>query len=260
MPKRQVAFRRIFRNPRKFAQERHAYAHWTPRLGPWAPRLVRVEHHPPALVLTELAGQPLETMRLPATQTCEVHRCAGSILARLHAIPEPDEDPLSIENALILRARNLIKRAATTEVRQAARKAAEQLTHALMHCQPRGRVPCHRDFEPRNWLVELGPPLRVFVIDFEHARMDLALADLTRLRCLVWPERPDLEEAFFQGYGTRLDSTERTLLEALSRLDAVGTWIWGIRHHDRSFIERAHRMMNALIGEGPISENPCEKP
>ena len=39
------------------------------------------------------------------------------------------------------------------------------------------RVPCHRDFTERNWLVQNG---RFTVIDFEHARLDWALVDVER--------------------------------------------------------------------------------
>ena len=244
----EAKLRRVVRTSRKLAQEHHAYRRWTLQLAPHVPRLVTVEDDPPALVMTELPGRPPADLPLALIQERDVHARAGALLARLHGVREPDEDGLCIEDALRRRAESLLRRAARTEAEALAEWAAERIARALEVAsgQRLERVPCHRDFEPRNWLVQLGPPLTVSLVDFEHARMDLALADLTRLRCLVWANRPDLEEAFFRGYGVRLGRIERVLLEALSWLDAVGTTVWGIRQGDLTFTERGRCMVRAL--------------
>ena len=68
-------------------------------------------------------------------------------------------------------------------------------------------VPCHRDWQPRNWLVDdAGEP---WAIDFEHARVGPWFEDVGRLWWREWQGRPDLAEAFFDGYGRRLDGDDR---------------------------------------------------
>jgi len=44
----------------------------------------------------------------------------------------------------------------------------------------------------------------VHIIDFEHARYDLAARDLVRLADRIWRDRPDLEDAFLARYGSFL--------------------------------------------------------
>jgi hypothetical protein len=49
----------------------------------------------------------------------------------------------------------------------------------------------HSAPRPSNWL--LGPAADVYLVDFEHARTDVPLHDLVRLRFRVWPDRPGLK-------------------------------------------------------------------
>ena len=79
---------------------------------------------------------------------------------------------------------------------------------------------CHRDYTPRNWLVKDGVQ---YVIDFEHARLDVWLADLARLDLGIWPDRPDLKEAFPVGYGRQLNDTDHAVLQGVAVLTA--TWL-----------------------------------
>jgi hypothetical protein len=83
---------------------------------------------------------------------------------------------------------------------------------------PRG-VPCHLDFQPRNWLVNTCGDLSL--VDFEHARVDLPVRDLVRLRFRIWPDRPALREAFLTGYGRPLTPDEDQLSWHMGALDAA---------------------------------------
>ena len=80
-------------------------------------------------------------------------------------------------------------------------------------------MPCHRDYTPRNWLVKDGVQ---YVIDFEHARLDVWLADLARLHLGIWPDRPDLKEAFLAGYGRQLSDTDHAILQGVA---LTATWL-----------------------------------
>jgi Phosphotransferase enzyme family len=81
-------------------------------------------------------------------------------------------------------------------------------------------VPCHRDYTPRNWLARDGVQ---YVIDFEHARLDVWLADLAWLHLGIWPDRPDLKDAFLAGYSRQLSDTDHAILQDLAALTA--TWL-----------------------------------
>jgi hypothetical protein len=83
---------------------------------------------------------------------------------------------------------------------------------------PRG-VPCHLDFQPRNWLVTTSGD--VSLVDFEHARVDLPARDLVRLRFRIWPDQPALRDAFLDGYGRPLTPDEDQLIWHLGALDAL---------------------------------------
>lgn len=79
--------------------------------------------------------------------------------------------------------------------------------------------PCHLDFQPRNWLI--GKPGEVSLIDFEHTRTDLPARDFVRLWFRVWATRPDLREAFLDGYGRPLTQAEDQLIWHLGAIDAL---------------------------------------
>lgn len=83
---------------------------------------------------------------------------------------------------------------------------------------PLPAVPCHLDYTPRNLLrANTGA---VAVIDFEHARYDLAARDLVRLASRIWPDRPDLEVAFLAAYGP-LSEVDRKVIEHGTHLDRL---------------------------------------
>jgi aminoglycoside phosphotransferase (APT) family kinase protein len=94
--------------------------------------------------------------------------------------------------------------------------------------------PCHLDFQPRNWLI--GPPGDVSVIDFEHARIDLPARDLVRLRFRTWPGRPDLRDAFLEGYGRSLSPAEDRLTWHLGALDALTALARGYENADPELV------------------------
>jgi hypothetical protein len=65
--------------------EVHAYEHWAPAFGEYAPKLLAVRAEAPrALIISELAGKKLEGVELPAAQEQAIWRAAGSALAGLH--------------------------------------------------------------------------------------------------------------------------------------------------------------------------------
>lgn len=203
---------------RAFAQERHALSAWAPSV-PGAPRLVACREAEPRALLLELRpGRPVADL---AGDGHEIHhRAAGAALARLHALPHRDDDPLPLARAWPRRAEGWARRAAgrlpAGEVEALLRSAGADLAGAV-------RVPCHRDVDPDNWLWDEAAGLSP--IDFEHARADLWLVDVAKLWTGPWARRPGLEPAFWRGYGREPTERERAWLRAAASLHALATLV-----------------------------------
>ncbi|PSK64839.1 hypothetical protein B0E53_03213 [Micromonospora sp. MH33] len=216
-------------------QEVRAYQHWTPALGNSAPKLIAVSEEPLSVVVTALPGRPLAEADLDHQCEAEAHRQAGRLLGLLHntdtSQPELDITAWLAERGeyWLALAGELVSERRRVEIRAHLRDLA-----AL---GPLPAVPCHLDFTPRNLLytttsqegqnghhrtdgVSSLPGVAVAVIDFEHARFDLAPRDLVRLATRTWPSRPDLEEAFTSTYG-ELTELDRKIIEHCAHLDTL---------------------------------------
>ena len=79
---------------------------------------------------------------------------------------------------------------------------ADQVRRLADFPDPAG-VPCHRDWQPRNWLTaEDGS---VSMIDFGNARVGHWFQDFERMWWTEWRTNPQLGDAFFERYGHVLD-------------------------------------------------------
>lgn len=220
----------------KHARERDAYLLWLRALADRTAPLLGVRDEPPrALLLEHRPGRV--GVRAEAAEAATVHRQAGGWLARLHDLPHRDDDPLDLAEAYGERAAAWFARAGKVLGRHRLREARAVVEEALPALRGRRRVPCHRDFTPRNWLVE-GPRLTA-VIDFEHARPDLPEADLVRLGVQVWRDRPGLRDAFLDGYRSVRALRLPPWWAGLEVLEAVATLAWAAEHDDPTFARAA---------------------
>jgi Ser/Thr protein kinase RdoA (MazF antagonist) len=247
---RGAAYLKQHRHGRKFAQELHAYLHWTPRLPGATPELLAYRSSSPrALLLSEVPGEVAEGFSL-GPQESELYRQAGRFLRKWHGIPHLDDDPVPLPEALRQRAVAWEARAkgiVPPDVCAWVRSRYGEVLAALASLDIK-RVPCHRDFTARNWLVDRGEELRVYVIDFEHARADWWLVDVERLYSGVFNRRPDLAEAFWDGYGRLLDDAERELLDGIAAQAALTTIVWAKEHADASFERYGWNTLRRLMG------------
>lgn len=240
-----LVVRKVQRQPRKLHQELHALRDWAPALQPWVPRLTAEDS---SAGWFELEARPGVAPAAPWSEA--VFREAGRFLARLHALPRVDDDPVPLASALEHRLDRFQVEAArcfdpswVAEVCDGVRTAA--------FAGPLVRVPCHRDFAPYNWLVDMteGAPerstFRLSVIDFEHARLDWAQLDRARIDALVLASKPSLRAAFDEGYGEPTSSFDPER-RALAGWEAMRTHVWGVAHGDRGFRARGARMLEAL--------------
>jgi len=207
---------KIHRGRERHEQELHAYHHWTPLLGDLTARLLGTCDDPPAILVSALPGRPLAELRVATTAERDAHAQAGAILRTFHSAGPPRAEPNTVEwlvargEAWLTVARDVIDSRRRATVRAHLR--------ALGNLSPIAAVPCHLDFTPRNLLY--GGDGTVRLIDFEHARYDLAARDLVRLACRVWPSRPDLAEAFVRSYGPITD-LEREVIEHWAHVDEL---------------------------------------
>jgi Ser/Thr protein kinase RdoA (MazF antagonist) len=106
-------------------------------------------------------------------------------------------------------------------------------------------VPTHGDWQPRNWLWDDGV---VRVIDLGRADLRPAASDLVRLAAQQWRGRPELEEAFLEGYGG--DPREPGAWHRLRVAEAVGTAVWAHGVGDEAFEQQGHRMIADVLDNG----------
>lgn len=203
------------RSTERHHQELHAYTHWTTSLGSQAPSLVAATEDPPAIVITAIAGQSLTVASLNRREEQRAFCQAGQLLSAFHdAAPSHTESGMSSwlahrgEQWLSL-AHDVLPAAQQRDIRTHLAEFAD------LGSIP--SVPCHLDYMPRNllWTGE-----RLHVIDYEHARYDLAARDLVRLHRRVFSRRPDLKAAFCDGYGS-LTSEDHQVIEHCSYLDQL---------------------------------------
>jgi Ser/Thr protein kinase RdoA (MazF antagonist) len=108
------------------------------------------------------------------------------------------------------------------------------------------RVPCHRDFTPRNWIVDDHGVVRV--IDFGHSRPDLWVLDVEKVWSLHLAERADRADAFWDGYGHSPTDEDRAVLGAAAALAAVSTITWAREHGDAVFEAVGRRQLDRVAG------------
>ena len=251
---------KVHRQGRKFSNERGAYTDWLPRLRPWldagtsVPNLLAVhDAHPRALLLSLAAGRLLEDLRPAPALEAEVHERAGRFLRSLHDLELADADPVPLAEAYAMRLDAWNPRGAGIIPDDVTEAVSGAMAAVLPFLADQARVPCHRDFTPRNWLMSTGesagaqpasghavPPEHagtavLTIIDFEHAQPDLYLADLQRLWVGVWRHHPGLRDRFLKGYGRQLTSQEEEAMRGLAAFWAYSTVVWAREHDDEEF-------------------------
>jgi len=249
------------RQRRKFAQELTAYREWLPLLEPadagaagtlptgeaGAPEVRRAfppgigtprllahrDEHPRGVVLTWERGALVADLEPSGPAAHDLRARAGAFLRALHDLPFADPDPVPLDEAYARRLAAWSERARGVVPDAVVADVGAALTEALPALATLSRVRCHRDYTPRNWLAREGGEL--VVLDFEHARPDLGVADLERLWVGEWRREPALREAFLAGYGRDLTADEEETLRRVAALGGLTTVVWAREHADAAF-------------------------
>lgn len=239
---------RVHRHDRAWQQERIALREWTPALGDLAPQLVEEVTELKALVMSFLQGRHAPAAISSPEAWRNVVEEVGVLLATLHAEPEISLDPMPVERALTLRAIAWLGRARSHGEPDLLR-VAEALADTSCFAGER-RVPCHRDNQARNWLVEDGSLSGL--VDFEHCRPDHWMVDLVKLPDEVpGLEEREILEVFLRGYGSPEcldDPAFEPRWRWLRTLHGLATLTWGNERGDVELQARGRAILGALVG------------
>lgn len=220
-----------------FPRELLAHREWTAalvRAGDTS-RLVAADPESRVLVLERIPGH-LALGTSDETST-DVHRQAGAVLRRLHdQAARADAEYLTAETTKALRSLDAPHRIEPPLEDRARTLLRSSTPH------PVTLVPTHGDWHPRNWIVQDG---RLRAIDFGRFAFRPAAADLTRLAVLHWEGSPELEHAFFAGYGA--DPRDADDWRWLQLREAVGTAVWAYAVHDERFERQGHQMLEHAL-------------
>jgi len=207
----------------RYLAEVAAYRRWVPALGDRAPRLRASDDELQAVILSAVPGLPVGAVGTASGRTIDVdgnrrvHRQAGALLRKLHEAEPARAWPVMA--AAKLAEFDRIATSAAGLLGEGDLDFVRAKVSALGGLRAPSWVPCHLDYGPRNWVVDLDGTVRV--IDFEWARGDLWVSDLARLYSTEWTSRPDLRDAFLDGYGRQIEQEDRAALHAVSALRAL---------------------------------------
>lgn len=223
-------------NDHHIAREIRAHREWVAALSTIgrAPVLLYADEQLNLLITGYLPGELLEGT--PAQSSTDTYRQAGFLLAAFHqqlqAYDPAWHDDMRERVERHLAAPHRIDPVVATAVR------TELSTWPVGGAQV---VPTHGDWQPRNWLIDNGV---VRVIDFGRADLRPADTDLARLARQDFQRAPELEVAFFEGYGS--DPREPQQWRRTLIAEAVGTasWAYGVKDYD--FEAVGHRLLSLL--------------
>ena len=251
------AYAKIHRERSYWANEVHGYEQWAGAFGDRAPRLLAVrDEEPLALIVTELSGTQMEQAQLAPAQELAIWRAAGRALVALHdldvgdcfgpCLRSGDCAPPRITDAQAYVSsefdrwtqRGLDAECLSAEDLAIVRAASRLIPSYCGECP----TSCHRDYGPANWLVD-GDGTWAGVIDFEFAYWDVRVSDFCRYPDFEWVNRPELLDAFFDGYGRPLTPREEEQCLVGHALYALGAVVWG---HEHEYLDYAGDGRNAL--------------
>nr|WP_301540371.1 phosphotransferase [Streptomyces sp. NRRL S-31] len=232
---------KVHQNDRFHVREVRAYRTWATALGAAAPRLVAPDPALRAVVVTAVPGRPLHGAVLSVAEGRAVFRRLGTLTRLIHDSAPARPAPAGTTPETARADRHL------TEARAHLAPGDEEFVRELLDrdavLPPPPWVETHGDLQPRNVLRAEDGTLAL--IDFERAAPGPAVRDLVRLGD-AWAGRPDLHEAYFDGYGRQPTAAEERRLETDSALDAVSGIRFGIAHGDPELVERGRRTLARL--------------
>lgn len=228
----------------RYETELAAYQTCVPALGEYAPKLRGYDDEGQLVILSAVPGEH----SWPGD--AETHHRAGVALRLLHeaeanaAPARPWDDFHEAKLATFEELAPQATRLLPAEVLDFVRARILALTDLDT---PPLRVPCHRDYTPRNWLVDGAHGNTLRVIDFELVRPDVWVDDLTRLDSGIWRSDPSLRAAFLAGYGRALTAEDEFVLAACTMLNAIWLVVKGHEYGEAALADGNRRILSEFV-------------
>ena len=246
----EVYFLKSHERQQLYEREVRALEEWAPLLprpGWWSiGELVSKSEDIPAVIVTAVAGDTLDTAPVTDGERREMFALAGRFASILHSLPIEDDGDEEYAWTYLKRAEHLIGLAEPYLDRGTVEWARSVISKGEAFAGTE-RVATHHDYSPRNWLIDRGDDgIRFGLIDWERARMDHWLQDAQRIAHDHWQTDPQLREAFFEGYGRAPTEAEERQLDLLTLLNTIGAVPWAIERNDAGFERLSRRIIERL--------------
>lgn len=88
------------------------------------------------------------------------------------------------------------------------------------------------------------------MIDFGHAKRGIWIQDVSRMYFRHWPGHPELQQAFFTGYGQQPAEADWQLLRSVAAYAAMSTVVWAHAHADSAFEQEGRDMLARVRADG----------
>jgi hypothetical protein len=220
-------------NDHHLARELRAHRLW---LDPWcsrgrAPQLLHADDEAKLLLRQYLPGELVQGG--PGERALDTYLQAGALLMSLHGqLGVEDTEFETRENVKTLSWLDKPHRIGRDVVSRLRTEIASWPSSSVIV------VPTHGDWQPRNWLLHDGV---VSVIDFGRTELRPAVTDFARLAAQQFRADPQLEAAFFDGYGG--DPRDPEAWRRIRIREAVGTTAWAYQVANEAFERQGHRMI-----------------
>lgn len=256
-PRRQVA-RAVDRTGRTWYVKRsatrmpwrlevRAYRRWVPAFADQAPRLHSADEASRIVVVSAVPADPVQDL------SPDLHRKAGALLRRIHGSRPPQHRDRPVGKWLVGLMATRLRRATDLLAPNETAFLRTQIA-AMADSPPQECVPCHGDYQPRNWLFDTEADL-LRVIDFAGARWQAPVLDLAYLCLGAWWRKPELSAYFLDGYGRTLTHAEVELLRAGLSVAAMNAIQRGRDNDNARLQARGRQCLDDLISGGEQFRN-----
>lgn len=200
-----------------------------------SPTLIASDDATGCILMTEVIGELMTEASVSAEEERTAYALAGQFARKLHGLSgiHADEGSISFRDRL----EHYLAAGLETVDDETAGWTRDLIDRACAR-GPAHPVPCHRDFSPRNWLMQRTVSgIRFGIIDWERGGADVWLQDVQRMAYDHWHRNPTLRDAFFEGYGRTPTDIERLQLDAICLVGAIASIAWAESHNDPTFAE-----------------------
>ncbi len=223
---------------------------FVPALGPqtwWAsPILLAKDDEIEVMLMTGIEGEVLDRAVVSADDEATMFYLAGRFSSQLHNLELPVPDGVTASEHLRNQLESYLA-AGMESIDLVTADWAQALIEQACSTGEFRRVPCHRDFAPRNWLILRDEiDIRFGVIDWERADWDQGLMDAQRMVFDHWNSGAHLREAYYKGYGREPTAAESMQLDAICLVNAIASIPWAIEHGDERFVNLSRQVIERI--------------